>query len=57
MTTLTTKRTPILDECLCDHPYPNPEHGEVCVNCGDAIMEKAEKKLTTNRTSKTRLTN
>ena len=32
-------------ECQCNKSYPNPEHGEVCVNCGGEIWETAEKKV------------
>ena len=32
-------------QCECDNPYPNPEHGETCINCGEELLEKADKKM------------
>lgn len=32
-------------QCECDKPYPNPEHGETCLNCGEELLEQADGKL------------
>lgn len=32
-------------QCQCKRPYPNPEHGDTCLNCGKDIMEEADNKL------------
>lgn len=32
-------------QCECNKPYPNPEHGESCMNCGEEILEKGDEKM------------
>lgn len=32
-------------QCECNKPYPCPDHGETCVNCGEEILEKGDEKL------------
>jgi hypothetical protein len=35
----------IIFQCECKKPYPNPDHGDTCSNCGEEILEMADKKL------------
>jgi len=34
-----------LEQCECNKPYPDPGHGDICLNCGKEIWDKAMGKL------------